>query len=107
MQLRQKFKDITDAGARVLAVAPDRPEALAVLHKALKLPFPLLGDPMQTVYKQYGLTEKSYTLDGDFVIDEQGIVRYAHRGLTPDDRPPFDEIRRALENAVHGGEAGG
>ena len=96
MQLRQKQEEIASLNVSVLSVASDRPEALAPLVKALKLPFPLIGDPLQTAFKNYDLIEGKNILGGDFVIDGEGIVRYAHRGVTPDDRPPLSEIMEAL-----------
>lgn len=100
MQLRQKQKEITSLHVSVLAIASDRPEALAPLAKALKLPFPLIGDPLQTTFKNYDLIEGNNILGGDFVIDGGGIVRYAHRGVSPDDRPPLSEIMEALSKAA-------
>jgi peroxiredoxin len=100
VQLRQKQEDILSLNVSVLAVASDKPEVLAPLVKALKLPFPLIGDPLQSAFRNYDLIERNNTLGGDFVIDDEGIVRYAHRGVTPDDRPPMAEIMDALTKAT-------
>lgn len=35
-------------------------------------------------------------LGGDFLIDAQGIIRYAHASARPDDRPPVADVLRAL-----------
>ncbi len=31
-------------------------------------------------------------LGGDFVVDADGVIIYAHRSVRPDDRPPADEL---------------
>lgn len=100
MQLRQKFAEIDGLGVRIVAVAPDKPEVLAPLLKARKLPYPLLGDPLNTVFKNYTLIQNNNILGGDFVLDEGGVVRYAHRGVTPDDRPPLTELMNAVKNVA-------
>lgn len=38
-------------------------------------------------------------LGGDFVLDATGRLVYAHRSAEPTDRPPIDELLRALEAA--------
>ena len=100
MQLRQKFAEIDELGVRIVAVAPDKPEVLAPLLKTLKLSYPLLGDPLNTVFKQYSLIVNNNILGGDFVLDEGGVVRYAHRGVTPDDRPSLTELMAAVRNVA-------
>ena len=88
-------------------------------------PFPLLLDPERNAYRAYGL-EHSYLrswnvraisyyvrallhgakwrgirgdsgqLGGDFVIDRQGIVRFAYTSHDPTDRPTVDQLLTAL-----------
>jgi hypothetical protein len=38
-------------------------------------------------------------LGGDFVLDAQRRLRYAHRSVEPTDRPPVEDLLRALESA--------
>jgi len=40
-------------------------------------------------------------LGGDFVIDAQGILRYAFRSQRPDHRPPINELTTALAKITH------
>ena len=89
-------------GAEVLAVAPDKVEIMAPLLKILKLPYPILADPEQTMFHAYSLFVNSSLSGGDFVVDAQGVLSYAYRGVTPDDRPPIKDLMAAVEAAVHG-----
>ncbi len=36
-------------------------------------------------------------LGGDFIVDDVGLLRYAHRSRRPDDRPPVAALLRALD----------
>ncbi len=92
----------------------------------LRIPFPLLSDPERAAYKAYGLRKGSlwsifgpktvwqyvkliacgrlfrgiqadpFQLGGDFVIDGQGIVHFAHRSEDPADRPAMDGLLQAI-----------
>lgn len=106
MQLRQKFDELSSLQVQILAVAPDKVELLTTLVKALKLPFPLLADPLHTVFKDYSLITRGQVLGADFVLDKEGIVRYEYRGATPDDGPPFAELIAAVKNIALKGDAG-
>ena len=100
MQLRQKQEQLQELGVQILALAPDKPELLAPLAKTLKLPFPLLGDPLRTVYEQYSLLDNKKVFGANFVLDAAGVVQYAHRGVTPEDRPPLKELVEAGKAAT-------
>lgn len=100
MQLRQRNEDFTAMNAEILAIAPDPVEVVAPLAKALKLPYPVLADPLQTVFKSYGLVQKNDIQGADFVVDAVGIVRYAYHSVTPDDRAPLTELLDVVKAAV-------
>jgi peroxiredoxin len=102
VQLRQKYEEISGIGAEVLAFAPDKAETIAPLLKILKLPYPILADPEHTMFHAYSLFVNNNLSGGDFVVDPEGVLHYAYRGVTPDDRPPIKELMAAVENAVHG-----
>lgn len=64
--------------------------------------FPLLLDPAQVVSAIYGVafqmrihTEIS-NRPATFIIDRDGVIRYARRGRAFADRPRVDEILRQL-----------
>ncbi|MEZ4711047.1 MAG: peroxiredoxin-like family protein [Caldilineaceae bacterium] len=88
-------------------------------------PFPILLDPEQTAYTAYGL-ERSFwrswgprtllyyakailrgqkllgnrgdseQLGGNFIVDANGIVRFAYASREPTDRPSIDTLMSAL-----------
>lgn len=74
--------DFTDLGARLLALSPqdvDSHEAFAV---EFDLGFPLLSDTDKSVGEAYGvLGPLGFYRRSVFVVDAQGIIRYAHRAV--------------------------
>lgn len=126
--MRQRYEEIRAADGNVIAVGFGPVELLRGLHSELELPFPLLVDPDRRAYEAFGLTKGSfwsvygprtllryaslllrgrrlrkteadpYQLGGDFVIDGEGVIRYAHRSRDPADRPSVDELVFELTN---------
>ena len=104
-----------------------------------EVPFPLLLDQDRRVYRAYGLERSArrawaprviwhyvrqlaagrrlhaiegdpHQLGGDFIIDRNGIVRFAHRERDPVDRPPVArllEVLRGLQTEEQRGEPSG
>lgn len=100
MQLRQKYQEFNSLRAVILAVAPDNVNITAELARVLKLPYYLLADPLQEAFKKYSLVSGENLFSGDFVIDAGGIVRYAHRGKAPEDRPPLAKLLEAVKSVT-------
>ena len=48
-------------------------------------------------WKWRGIQGDSAQLGGDFIIDQQGIIRMAYRSNDPTDRPKPEEIIRVLD----------
>ena len=91
--LRDAYGEIQERGATVLGVSPDT-EASHVKFKAkYELPFTLLADPEHEVAELYGVWveknnygKKSMGIKrSTFVIDGDGKVVKAMRGVSPDD----------------------
>lgn len=65
----------------VLGISVDRGERNQAWARKLNLPFRLLSDvdPTGKVGKQYGVWDATWSFDGraTFVLDKQGIVRFA------------------------------
>ena len=40
----------------------------------------------------------THQLGGDFIIDEAGLIRFAHRSVEPADRPSVDSLVRLLKS---------
>ena len=95
-------------GAQLLAVDPHESWSAKYLLKEAGVPsddvsFPLLMDPSLTVSAQFGLafqmrihTERS-NRPGTFVIDKEGIVRFAQPGERFNDRPTPSKIVEVLK----------
>jgi peroxiredoxin len=45
-----------------------------------------------------GIQGNSRQMGGDFIVDQQGVIRLAHRSHDPTDRPKIDEIIQVLDN---------
>jgi peroxiredoxin len=105
--LRDTLPAIREAGAELLAVDPHEVWATRALLKQSGLStddlnFPLLLDPAWTVSATYGVafqmrihTEWS-NRPATFIIDRDGVLRYARRARTFGDRPSPDEVLAEL-----------
>jgi peroxiredoxin len=127
-QLRHRYEEFRAEGAELAAVSFAEGRILEHYANDLHMPFPLLSDPERGVYRSYGLGKGStwgifgpkiiwtyiklmargrlfrgiqanpYQLGGDFVIDGEGIVRLAHRGEEPTDRPTVEQLLEAVRS---------
>ncbi len=75
-----------------------------MLEKLL-LPFSLLSDPDGEVSRLYGVwhEEQAIARPAIFVLDRNGVVRYAYAGDDFADRPGDHAVWRALETSGGGG----
>lgn len=106
--MRDRIGDIQAQEARLLAVDPHEKWAAQFLLKDTGLEtgdlhFPLLMDAAQTVNATYGVafqmrihTEWS-SRPATFIVDREGVIRYARRGQTFSDRPKPDDILAELK----------
>lgn len=111
-QLRGQLDRIRQAGAELIAVDPHEAWASKTLleETGLKtddLNYPLLLDPALTASATYGVafqmrihTEWS-NRPATFIIDREGILRYARRAGTFNDRPSVTEILAELAKLKH------
>ena len=86
VQLRSYSADISefaDLGAEVLAISPQDVDSHQEFVCKEELKMPLLADTDKTVAEAYGvLGPLGFYRRTVFVIDEAGIVRYAHQSRT-------------------------
>ncbi len=86
VQLRSYSADISefaDLGAEVLAISPQDVDSHQEFACKEELKMPLLADTDKTVAEAYGvLGPLGFYRRTVFVIDEAGIVRYAHQSRT-------------------------
>lgn len=107
--MRDTLERFEDLDAALLAVDPHEVWSAKFLLKETGLStddlyYPLLMDPSLTVSAQYGLcfqmrihTEWS-DRPATFIIDREGMLRYARRARTFDDRPTAEEIVAELKS---------
>ncbi|MBC8065126.1 MAG: redoxin domain-containing protein [Chlorobia bacterium] len=90
------------ANARVYGISNDTPHVLAEWAKQLKIGFPLLSDLQHEVAKAYDVVWPNFdglgpgTARAVFVIDKEGVIRYAEQTPTLLDFPKYEEIEKAL-----------
>ena len=89
MQLNTYSSDISqfeDLGAQLLAISPQSVESHEQFSGVHRFTFPLLADTEKSVGRAYGiLGPVGFYKRSVFVVDRDGVIRYAHRasaGLT-------------------------
>jgi peroxiredoxin len=106
-QLRARLSKLTDLNAQLLAVDPHDGFSAKFLLKDSGLTtddlnFPLLLDPALTVSAEYGVPfqmrihSEWSNRPATFVIDKDGIIRFAHYATTFNDRPKVETIEGEL-----------
>lgn len=98
----------TDASAVVVGISTDSHFVLAEYRKVNALGFPLLSDHDGEVSERYGakydrdfsaMKLSRISKRSVFLIDEQGMIRYAEVLQNADDQPNFDALHAAMEAA--------
>ena len=90
--LRDDYSRFEEKGAVILGVSPDDEASHVKFRDKYQLPFTLLADPEHSVAEAYGVWgERNFAGKkymginrSTFVIDEQGHVKKAMRGVKPD-----------------------
>ena len=102
--LREAFRSITGHGGRLVAVSTASETAALAALGSIPSPFPLLVDADVAVIDRYGVRDPEVGEHGPiarpavFLLDREGVVRYAHVGADPTDRPALGAILLALES---------
>jgi peroxiredoxin Q/BCP len=103
-QLNQYTSDIArfdEAGAQVLAISPQSVES----HERFSeeqggFAFPLLADEQKEVGKAYGIIGPvGFYRRSVFVVDKDGIIRYAHRAVGGTSFRSTNELVAAVDAA--------
>jgi peroxiredoxin len=106
-EVSQGLNAYTGLNADVFGVSGDNPFAQGAWAEKEKITVPLLSDYEHKVARAYGiaydsfLPQKNLGMSGvakrsAFVIDKQGVVRYAESSDDPGQLPNFDKIKAAL-----------
>lgn len=95
------LEQFSDLGAKVLALSPQDVASHEEFSERNHLGFPLLADTDKAVGRSYHLVGPlGFYKRSVFVVDAEGVVRYAHRsghGLT---FKPADELMAAVREAA-------
>ncbi|QOC23820.1 peroxiredoxin [Wenzhouxiangella sp. AB-CW3] len=75
---RDGLDSFADLGVEVVGISRDDAESHRRFRERHQLPFTLLSDPDMSVADQYGCRGLLGMKRGVFLVDESGIVRYAH-----------------------------
>ena len=106
-EVSQGMNAYSSLNAEVWGISGDNPFAQSAWAEKEKITVPLLSDYEHKVARRYGiaydsfLPQKNLGMSGvakrsAFVIDKQGIVRYAESSDDPGQLPSFDKIKTAL-----------
>jgi peroxiredoxin len=101
---RDMLASLERLNAQVVGISVDSPWANAAFAAANRIEFLLLSDHTRAVSRQYGgvhedfvgLSGYSVAKRAVFVVDREGIVRYAWVSEDPGAEPPYAEIEAAL-----------
>jgi peroxiredoxin Q/BCP len=90
-----------ELGAEVVAISPQGLESHEHFSSKYGFDFPLLADTDKAVAASYGtLGPLGFPRRSVFVIDAEGVVRYAHRAIAGLTFRPTAELIRAVEAAA-------
>ena len=93
--MAEQHWEFVEAGAQVLALVNDSVESARGHVEQHSVPFPCLVDRDHQVYDRYQVESKALSLGqrpGLFVIDRDGVVRYAHLGWQQWEIPNNEEV---------------
>lgn len=102
--VRDTISIYNNCNAVVIAISVDSPQTLARFKEDQKLNFLLLSDFNKIVSQKYGCLYETFSLEmkgvskrSAFVIDKEGIVRYAEVLENAGDQPDFNSITVVLK----------
>jgi peroxiredoxin Q/BCP len=93
--LRADIDQFKQAGAHVVAIAPDTSESVARFTRDNDYPFPLLADAEHRVFDAYDVINKLASLGqrpAVFVVDRTGVVRFDSIGKQQWQIPSNDNV---------------
>ena len=101
--VRDDLSVYNNMNAKVIGISTDSVFTLNQFKKIENLNFTLVSDYNKNISEAYGTSYDEFVFGmkgtskrSAFVIDEDGIVRYAEVLEKPADMPDFDAIKRAL-----------
>ena len=98
--MRDSIAEFDKRDAQLLAIAPDSLEHAQIYFERNEIPFPGLADPEREVYRQYDVKSALVSMGqrpGLFIVDGEGVVRYAYLGWQQWEIPSVEETLRQLD----------
>ena len=98
--MRDRYSEFTERGAEIIAIAPDTVDAARSFFERESLPFTCLPDPDREVFRMYDVKSAMISLGqrpGLFIVDKDGIVRFAHLGFQQWEIPSVDDTLAQLD----------
>jgi peroxiredoxin Q/BCP len=99
--LRADIDRFIQAGATVVAIAPDSAEGVARFVRDNDYPFRLLADPEHSAFDAYDVLNKLLSLGqrpAVFVVDQNGVVRFDSIGTQQWQIPTDDNVLSVLSS---------
>jgi peroxiredoxin len=97
--LREDIDRFTEAGARVVAIAPDTLDGVEKFVRGNEYPFALLADVDHAVFDAYDVVSTMMSLGQRpalFVVDSEGVMRFDSIGTQQWQIPTNDNVLRVL-----------
>ncbi len=102
---RDSWKEISDTGAKVIAISNDGPFANKAFAEKHSFNFPLLGDYTSKTIRDYGILMPDLLHIKDynaakrsvFIVNEDGKIGYKWVSEDPLKEPDYDEIKNFLK----------
>ena len=102
-EMRDNIATYSALNATILGISVDSPYTLAVFKEQQKLPFDLLSDfnketsiAYDTLYETFSMKMRGVSKRSAFVIDGQGVIRYAEVLDNAGEVPNFTAIQETL-----------
>jgi peroxiredoxin Q/BCP len=95
------YAEFDELGATILGISPQDVESHESFSAEEGFAFPLLADTEKSVAEQYGvLGPLGFYRRSAFVVDPEGVIRYAHRAISGMTFRPTDELVEAIKAAA-------
>ena len=97
--MREDIDRFTEAGARVVAIAPDTLDGVEKFVRGNEYPFALLADVDHAVFDGYDVVSTMMSLGQRpalFVVDGDGVVRFDSIGTQQWQIPTNDNVLKVL-----------
>lgn len=97
-QLGQLYQELQAQHTEVLVIGGGSVNDAVRLAKAMKTPFPVLADADRAAYSRYSLGKSLWVIQhsGTMLVDQGGLLRYAHAGPNPNDALDRTGLRAAV-----------